>query len=426
MRTSLKGAASSVAAYALAAQITGVVGALVQLKLLSMALPPSAFGMLSLALAAGAMVVGVFVTPWMQAILRLRVSAVASESLVAEAAQPAPLVVAAALVLGVLFARNFASAQEAFAAVAGFLLLCLGEFLRGRVLTLANRENNMRRFAYAMFVDALLRAVAAGILIIPQRVEAAEALLAIGAASLTAALIVATPVERRFALLLGGRPAWRGGHARPGKDLVDFALPIVPIAVVTWLYSLGDRYIVAYFLGLASTGTYAAYCGVVSRPFATLGQLLELIFRQRLYAAAIDADRADWARVARRWLLTAGGLSVLGFGTFAIVGEAVIRLLLGERYLGSYVFLLVLAGAHCLYVVAYTTVRFAYSFGATGWALILECVCAGIALTGAIALIPLAGLTGAALATLLAYTALILLAAGLVTRLRAQYFATST
>jgi len=53
------------------------------------------------------------------------------------------------------------------------------------------------------------------------------------------------------------------------KEYLQFSLPLTPTALIRWVTESSDRYLVTYFLGLASVGVYSAACSI--------GNLIQLL-----------------------------------------------------------------------------------------------------------------------------------------------------
>jgi len=104
-------------------------------------------------------------------------------------------------------------------------------------------------------------------------------------AALAAALVpAALPVITGFAagsaavsLLLRGRVVRGEGSGERGAGegwmlerrgaFLRYALPLIPLAAMNWVMSLGDRYLLAAFWSTGAAGVYAAAYGLGSQPF---------------------------------------------------------------------------------------------------------------------------------------------------------------
>ena len=49
------------------------------------------------------------------------------------------------------------------------------------------------------------------------------------------------------------------------RRIILFILPLLPIPILNWIQSMGDRYLIAGAMGLTEAGLYAATYGLVSQ-----------------------------------------------------------------------------------------------------------------------------------------------------------------
>jgi O-antigen/teichoic acid export membrane protein len=116
------------------------------------------------------------------------------------------------------------------------------------------------------------------------------------------------------------------------REMWAYALPLIPVALVGWVCSLSDRYIIGYYRGLEDVGIYAAAYGLAGKPISTLSSALTFTFRPIYFEACSANDHAAAKRVFRAWIavtLAAGGAVVAMFYLF---GALVVRITLNVRY----------------------------------------------------------------------------------------------
>lgn len=115
-------------------------------------------------------------------------------------------------------------------------------------------------------------------------------------------------------------------------QVTTYGFPFATFALLGWLSSLSDRYILAFNLDLAAVGQYVAAFGIASRLPSVVGGLMNDLFRPVLFEAANRGDIARGDRIFTIWIVclsaaVAGLLIVLYVG-----GEFVADLLLAEGY----------------------------------------------------------------------------------------------
>jgi O-antigen/teichoic acid export membrane protein len=199
------------------------------------------------------------------------------------------------------------------------------------------------------------------------------------------------------------------GWARPQRrvlaDAARYAAPLIPAAVAAWALDRGDRFVIGYFMGPAAVGVYSAQYAL-----AVLLMSFQLPFQVTLLpkvAALWDRDR----EAARRYI----NMSVKFFLTLAIPFSALMLVLapellrrIGNREIAEAAGLntLLIAAGVLLWAVTlmqnqvFHGARQTKVIGATNTAAALV----NLALN--LALIPLFGIAGAALATLVTFAGL--------------------
>jgi O-antigen/teichoic acid export membrane protein len=183
--------------------------------------------------------------------------------------------------------------------------------------------------------------------------------------------------------------------------------PVAFSLIFEHLLSVGDRFLIAGFMGEASVGAYAAGYAVADRSLSIIFLWLGTTTGPLLVAALEHQGRAAAQAVARR---TGALMGLLGFPAaigLALVAEPVARWLIGAEIAGEAARIIPFIALSGL-MNGIMTFYFheAYVLGRKPRAM-------AVVMTGAaalnlglnIVLIPLLGLTGAALATVIAYGA---------------------
>ena len=186
-----------------------------------------------------------------------------------------------------------------------------------------------------------------------------------------------------------------------------YGAPVAVSLIFEHLLSVGDRFVIAAFLGEAATGAYAAGYGVADRSLSIIFLWLGAATGPLLIAALEHRGRAAAQQVARR---TAGLMALMGFPAaagLALVAEPAARVLIGPE--------IALAAAGIMPFIALSglmngvmTHYFHESFVLGRTPKVMAAVmlaAAGANLVLNLILIPRFGITGAALSTVLAYGA---------------------
>jgi O-antigen/teichoic acid export membrane protein len=93
--------------------------------------------------------------------------------------------------------------------------------------------------------------------------------------------------------------------APPGliNEMARYAFPLLPSALVTWVVSVSDRYIIGWICNdTSSVGVYAAGYGLISQPFILTQAIITLTLRPVYFAAVAAGDAVSSRRTIRVWL----------------------------------------------------------------------------------------------------------------------------
>ncbi len=186
-----------------------------------------------------------------------------------------------------------------------------------------------------------------------------------------------------------------------------YGAPVAVSLIFEHLLSVGDRFVIAAFLGEAATGAYAAGYGVADRSLSIIFLWLGAATGPLMIKALEHHGRAAAQDVGRK---TAGLMALIGFPAaagLALVAEPAARVLIGPE--------IALAAASVMPFIAVSGLMNGIMTHYFHEAFVLgrrPKVMAGVMLVAAAAnlalnliLIPRLGITGAALSTMLAYGA---------------------
>jgi O-antigen/teichoic acid export membrane protein len=185
---------------------------------------------------------------------------------------------------------------------------------------------------------------------------------------------------------------------------VRYALPLVPLALLSWIVSLASRYFIAWFAGADDAGLFAAIQGLASQPFMTVAGLGMLTLRPVLFDAVSSGDRARERRTLWVWLAVVGGVSVAGAFLATVLKDWVVALALGKGFRGAADLLPWLAWGYAIQTVQTIFEAMIYSQQRTGRLLAVNVVAAVTSLLFYALLIPPMGARGAVIATVASFS----------------------
>ncbi len=213
-------------------------------------------------------------------------------------------------------------------------------------MTLFNAARRQRPAAILSAVENLARPllVVGGVLFLGKSVEVILGAIAASVLITLALLYVAVkPVGSSDEIALPRHLA---------AEMRQYAIPLIPIALLNWITSVSDRYIIASLSHDAvSLGVYAAGYGLISQPFLVINAIIALTLRPAYFSAVARNDEAHAKRVFGAWLAITA--SICGIATLAIYFARVFLVegFLGPQYRGAIEYVPWIALGYLFYVV---------------------------------------------------------------------------
>jgi O-antigen/teichoic acid export membrane protein len=223
--------------------------------------------------------------------------------------------------------------------------------------------------------------------------------------SVTAVLgAIAASIGLTLVGLLAAREHGAAGDSRAlpvgfDAELRRYAVPLIPAALLTWITSVSDRYIVQWLThDPQGVGLYAAGYGLASQPFLILQAVIALTLRPVYYAAVSHGDVARARRTFRVWL--AGATATCLAATALIVGwrHQLVSLMLGPKYQGAAVVLPWIAAGYLFCVIEQVIEQPLLAHKRTGAVLVAQAGGAAVSIIATVWLVSVYGMPGAAYA----------------------------
>jgi O-antigen/teichoic acid export membrane protein len=387
------------AVWVFAGQLASALGALVGLRLITEAVPPSVYGSVVLAVGTVALAEGFAVGPLMQAVLRFYpeyasgLGEAALRRIVVGALRQPVLWLSGILLLALGTWSH--QAHDGFALGPLCVVLFLVEVVRSVEVTFLNAARKQRVMAQLVAADAWLRpllAVAAVRLLGAHAVAVVAGYIAGTALSLAGfyGLSQADGVARASLRLL------HDDSAADGKRLWAYARPLVLLPLVGWVMGQADRYIVGVLAGLELAGLYAAIYGLASRPFLMLANGVELTLRQVYYTQVSAGSRAGERRVFLLWLGAVSGAALLLLLAIALLHRQIAALLLAAEYRAHSALMIWIAAGYVLAACTQVVERICYALHDTRGVLLIQAGGAALSLTVTVPMVLAFGIQGAA------------------------------
>jgi O-antigen/teichoic acid export membrane protein len=376
-------------------------GTVVGVRILTQFLPPSAYGTVSLALGLSVLAISLVAAPLTQAAIHFYPSVTVEGSareLLASVLRcyrsMSPWVVAASLVAGVAYV---ASGQGTPLLVVLLTLLLASDCWRSANLSLLNAARRQRRYALWMASDAWSRPLAA-----------AGAVMLFGPSPV--AVLGAYVLVSALLLVVFSSRVWpKEEHEPSAKDAAErarrldarmwqYALPLLPLGILSWASTLGDRYVIGASLGVADAGVYAAVYGLASIPFMIVNGTAEQALRPIYQTAVSRGDRPKARRILLFWFSGVVAVCCVGVLVFVFGHELLASLVVAQPYRRASGLMPWIATGYAIRAASYVLERVSYAYGKTRRVLLTQvCAVAATAIVTPLGVFTL-GIRGAAMA----------------------------
>lgn len=385
-------------------QATVVIAGLAGTRVLTTLLSPADYGQVSLVMGLAALGTGLLCTPFLQATLRAFPDARnagqigALRLMAARYLQRGIAGIAALLVSAGAVWAWMGSSEVPFVLflAAGFVVA--GDAWRNYESAFLNGARRQRDYALRAAFDALARNGAAIGLVLLVGASALPLILGFALGSMTVGLLLRKRIVVGAATSTNSDAAgWIASHQ---TSFVKYAIPLIPLAILNWTMSMGDRYVLAANWSTEVVGVYWAAYVVGSQPFIAASSLIHTTLRPVLYDAVARGDSVGERRVLRLWILVTVGIASIGWLLITLMAEPLAGLLLGPAFRAAAELLPWIAAAYALQMLQQSFEIILFAHGESRKLLFLQLAAAASAITLFFVLIPTLGALGAALGTL--------------------------
>lgn len=183
---------------------------------------------------------------------------------------------------------------------------------------------------------------------------------------------------------------------------VSFCLPLIPTASMWWIMNMSDRYLITLFLGVSWTGIYSA-----SAKIPAILSVFERVFYQAWQTMSIDTYNDEVSESKVYSDVFNNYITVLSAGTLGLIaiGKTFVLLMYDASYHEAWSCLAFLVVSVMIHALTGNLGALYSTFKRTKGALYSSMTGAMINILLNIVFIPLFGIVGAAVATLLGYLA---------------------
>ena len=187
------------------------------------------------------------------------------------------------------------------------------------------------------------------------------------------------------------------------KKYSTYSIPLIPGILGWWMNTLGDRYVIGYFLGMASVGVYSASYnlgGLVSFFYVPVSVIILPTITNLYKDNKIQEIKTHLSYLLKGYLMIA---IPSAFG-LAVLSKPLLTTLTTSEFLAGAVIVPIITLATILYQCSLLNSNILFLFKKTKIAGSISIVTASANIVLNIILVPLIGILGAAIATLLAFT----------------------
>ena len=188
------------------------------------------------------------------------------------------------------------------------------------------------------------------------------------------------------------------------NKVVNYGLPFIPIAIVSWISNLGDRYIIGNYMNLNDVGIYTAVYSIASRPFIMTGGIVSGFFRPLLFQKESQNEFITARKTFKVWIITTLTFFCFVVLFYIVFGEFLINIFLANEYADNTYYIYIIIG------IAYATLGLnqilenrILSFGKSNKIILPATLAAIFNIAVNFLLIPTLGILGAAYATFIAF-----------------------
>jgi len=187
------------------------------------------------------------------------------------------------------------------------------------------------------------------------------------------------------------------------KKYLTFSAPMIPAILCWWINNLGDRYVIGYFLGMVSVGVYSASYslgGVVSFFYAPISLIILPTITNLYKNNKIQEIKTHLSYLLKGYLMVA---IPSAFG-LAVLSKPLLAALTTSEFLTGAIIVPIIALATIILYCSALNANILLLFKKTKTAGSISIVTASANIILNIILVPIVGILGAAIATLLAFT----------------------
>lgn len=116
------------------------------------------------------------------------------------------------------------------------------------------------------------------------------------------------------------------------KDIKKYSTPFIPIAILSWITNLGDRYLIGSYLSTSEVGIYAAAYSISSRAFIIPSGIISGFLKPILFQAESIKDTNKAKLIFKLWIILVMTICSILLCVFYIWGDLIASVFLARVY----------------------------------------------------------------------------------------------
>lgn len=186
------------------------------------------------------------------------------------------------------------------------------------------------------------------------------------------------------------------------KPYLAFSLPLLPYSLCQWVVNLGDRYVIGYFIGIKAVGIYSASYALGSLIAFSFAPLSPVLFPAitNLYENDKIEEVKTHLKYSLKFFLMFAVPSLFGL---SILSKSVLRTLTTSEFIAGYVIVPIVGLGMIFFICSSICTQVLMVFKETKKVALINGFSASINMILNIILVPLIGILGAAIATLITF-----------------------
>lgn len=191
-------------------------------------------------------------------------------------------------------------------------------------------------------------------------------------------------------------------------EYLRYSAPLTPNSLVRWVTDSSDRYMVSYFLGLSHAGVYAASCSVGNIINLLISPIQLILFPElsRLFDEGKINEVEVYLGHSMKYFLLISIPAVFGLSALA---KPILSVLTTEEYLSGNIVVPFIALSGLLAGIFQIAINITHLVKKTRFNLFIHLFAALLNIVFNFLLIPSIGIVGAAIATLISYSSMVVI-----------------